>query len=61
MRMEKENTDDYEYAIKAFETAVRNKDRKTADSSYGLLQQMINPKNELLELLKIQKAAIDDD
>ena len=47
--------------IKAFEEAVKNKDRKAADFSYYQLLQMINPRNELLELLKIQKAAIDDD
>ena len=61
MEMKKENTDEYTHAIKAFENAIKNKDLRAADSSFGLLKQMINPKNELLELLKIQKAAIDDD
>jgi len=61
MKMEKENTDEYENAIKTFEFAVKKNDRKAAESSFVLLKQMINPNNELLELLKIQKAAIDDD
>lgn len=61
MKMKKENTDEYTQAIKSFEIAVRNNDRKMADSSYELLKQMINPQNELLELLKIQKAMIDYD
>lgn len=61
MEMKKENTEEYTMTIKAFEEAVKNKDRKAADFSYYQLLQMINPRNELLELLKIQKAAIDDD
>lgn len=60
MKMKKENTDEYEYAIKCFEQAVKENDRLAADLSYETLKTLINPNNVLLELLKIQKAAIDD-
>lgn len=61
MEMKKNHPDDYNRAFKAFEKAVMENDRKTADSSFGLLEGMINPNNVLLEVLKIQKAAITDD
>lgn len=60
MKMKKEYTNEYENAIKSFELAIKENNRLVADLSYKKLKTMINPNNVLLELLKIQKAAIDD-
>lgn len=61
MEMKNIHPDDYNHALKSFEKAVLENNKKAADSSFGVLQEMINPNNVLLEMLKIQKAAIIDD
>ena len=61
MEMKSSHPDDYNHALKSFEKAVQENNKKAADSSFGVLQEMINPNNVLLEMLKIQKAAIIDD
>ena len=61
MEMKTTSTEDFERAINDFQKAVRDNNREEADSSFDELRLLINPRNELLELLKIQKAAIGDD
>lgn len=61
MDMKKLHPDEYNAAMRDFETALSLNSKRAAKEAYHKLEKMINPSNVLLELLRIQMIGVDDD